>query len=98
MVHLIIYDLDDNYCPHLYLVNDDKIIDGDWYLGKGNSYVHNCNIDPQHKSKYKKIIATTDTRLIGKRNIEALPNHTVTAFFNNYKPMDLTKGEVFLGL
>lgn len=89
--------MDDNYNPQLYLVNDDKINDGDWYLGKGRTYVHNCNLDPQHKSKYKKIIATTDTRLIGKRNIETLSRHKVSAFFKDYKPMGLSEGDTFWG-
>lgn len=51
---------------HLYILSDEEIKEGDWYLDNYNNSIIKANINSDHKyyvSNCKKIIATTDSSL-----------------------------------
>lgn len=61
------YGKDEDYQPqHLYIISDDEIKNDDWYLDEYNKVCQFVDLSKYglgHSSKFKKIIASTDTKL-----------------------------------
>ena len=61
-------------CPksyHLYIISDDKIESGDWYIDDVNTVRQSVTDDVDYwkaRPEYKKVIATTDSFLFTKCN------------------------------
>jgi hypothetical protein len=75
------------YAQHLYIVSDEEIKEGDWYLNIPRNEVQqyeNNHIEIQNlkqsADKVKKLIATTDTSL----NLPTIPQSFITHFINEY--------------
>lgn len=66
---------------NIYVGSDKPINDGDWWLGKGRTYVAKDKIEWCHKNKYEKVIATTDPLLISDGVFE-LDSHSLENFIS----------------
>lgn len=77
---------------HLYIISDDEIKEGDWYLDKTNNTIHQAtkvvqNNKEQLEYPAYKIIATTDsslTILVGYNNVETSLPQPSQSFIEKY--------------
>lgn len=74
---------------NLYIDSYEPIVDGDWWLSKGRTYVANDNIEWCHKFKYKKIEATTDPHLISK-GVKAIDDTYLSVLINSFNGLTLS--------
>lgn len=71
-LRLLHHSVCNNNVQHLYILSDEEIKEGDWYLDNYNNSIIKANINSDHKyyvSNCKKIIATTDKLQTGSINI-----------------------------
>jgi hypothetical protein len=67
---------------NIYITSDEEIKDGDWWVSKGGTYVSKDNVEWCNKSKYKKIVLTTDQDLI-KDGVQKIDDEFLEWFVNN---------------
>ena len=63
------YQLSNIQSQHLYIISDEKIKEGDWYIDDCNQIRRSVTSDKEYwsvREDYKKIIATTDKNLVTK--------------------------------
>lgn len=66
---------------HLYIISDDEIKEGDWYLNSLNSYTIHCYFKGEKLPNYgiRKIIATTESTMINY-SIKSNPNSGISTY------------------
>ena len=75
---------DDFINQHLYLISDDEIKEGDWFIGQISNQVYQARSNNKANWKGKKIIATTDNSINVNYPIAEIPESFIQAYIKAY--------------
>jgi len=73
----------DSGTQEIYVTSAEEIIDGNWWVSRGDKFISNWNIEWCNKFQYKKIILTSDPKLI-EDGVQALSDSFIKDFFDSY--------------